>query len=73
MAQRIAEEYRHSSSLILRRETGVTMSIGVASLIDNRPPHSDQLIACADAALYQAKEAGRNRIVVGTDVGRQSA
>lgn len=73
MAQRIAEEYRHSSSLILRRETGVTMSIGVASLIDNRPPHADQLIACADAALYQAKEAGRNRIVVGTDVGRQSA
>ncbi len=66
-AARVAERIRHdftiASSQVLNREQGVTMSIGIGSLHDNQPSHADQLVAIADAALYQAKEQGRNRII----------
>jgi diguanylate cyclase (GGDEF)-like protein len=42
----------------------VTLSIGVAML----PDHGDSgqaVLQAADAALYQAKRAGRNRVVLG--------
>ncbi|HUF51687.1 MAG TPA: GGDEF domain-containing protein [Longimicrobiales bacterium] len=39
----------------------VTISIGV-SVAPERVPHPDGLIGSADAALYQAKAAGRNRV-----------
>ena len=42
---------------------GVTVSIGVAELAD-AGQDLDELLAAADAALYQAKGAGRNRICV---------
>jgi two-component system cell cycle response regulator len=46
----------------------VSVSIGVAVLDDYERDHAiegvaQQLVASADAALYQAKEAGRNRVV----------
>ncbi len=42
----------------------VTVSIGVGTLsLDTPTP--DALIACADSALYQSKEAGRNRVTHG--------
>ncbi|MDX1754685.1 MAG: diguanylate cyclase [Marinobacter sp.] len=40
-----------------------TVSIGVASLSES-PQNSQQWLKQADAALYQAKEAGRNQVVV---------
>jgi diguanylate cyclase (GGDEF)-like protein len=42
----------------------LTVSVGVA---ERRPDMGsiDALLACADACLYAAKEAGRNRVVVG--------
>ena len=58
---RIREEYRSASAAALRRPDGVSMSAGVASLRLHEPAHADQLVAMADAGLYQAKEAGRNR------------
>lgn len=61
-AQRIREEYLQASAAVLRRNKGVTMSVGVSSLAANRPIGADQLIALADSALYQAKDSGRNRI-----------
>jgi two-component system, cell cycle response regulator len=62
VADRIRKDFAASSAQVLQRDTGVTMSIGVGSMHDTRPAHADQLVACADGALYMAKEQGRNRI-----------
>ena len=42
----------------------VTISVGVASMVPGMGDRPDALIQAADDALYQAKENGRNRIVV---------
>jgi diguanylate cyclase (GGDEF)-like protein len=42
----------------------VTISIGVAGVPDPRIRESDQLVAAADEALYEAKKRGRNRVVI---------
>ena len=49
----------------LERDGVVTISSGVARLrTDNGGETVEQLLGRADAALYEAKEAGRNRVVV---------
>jgi two-component system cell cycle response regulator len=63
VAQRIREQFRQSSAAMLKRPEGVTMSIGIGSLAQNKSSHADQLVASADASLYAAKSAGRDRIV----------
>jgi diguanylate cyclase (GGDEF)-like protein len=45
------------------RSIRVTVSAGVASLDECSPPTAAALLRVADARLYQAKQAGRNRIV----------
>ena len=40
----------------------VTVSLGVATLIPSTGVNADRLLGHADAALYQAKAAGRNRV-----------
>jgi diguanylate cyclase (GGDEF)-like protein len=47
----------------------ITVSIGVATGADD----TDRLLARADAALYEAKHAGRNRIVLAADVAPDAA
>lgn len=42
---------------------GVTVSIGVATFPEVRSITSTEFLAAADSALFQAKEAGRNRVV----------
>jgi diguanylate cyclase (GGDEF)-like protein len=45
------------------KDLPITLSLGVAVLRDDES--ADQLFARADAALYRAKQAGRNRVVTG--------
>ncbi len=65
-ARRIAERIREAiSALAIPNRTAagrVTVSVGVASLVADmsRPP--EELIARADAALYSAKQNGRDRV-----------
>jgi two-component system cell cycle response regulator len=63
VARRIGEEFHQGSSLVLRRNEGVTMSLGIASRRCNNPSGHEQLMALADKALYEAKAAGKNRAV----------
>jgi two-component system cell cycle response regulator len=64
VATRVRDEFRQASAQLLNRDKGISMSIGIGSLKGNSPPHADQLVARADAALYLAKEAGRDRIML---------
>ncbi|HEY8099557.1 MAG TPA: diguanylate cyclase [Burkholderiaceae bacterium] len=57
-------------SEFIAQSSNVTISIGVATMTPLQPGGFTQLIAAADAALYQAKRAGRNRVVaVDLDAG----
>jgi diguanylate cyclase (GGDEF)-like protein len=42
----------------------ITISLGVAVLVPGEDQNLDQLVTQADAALYRAKAAGRNRVVL---------
>jgi diguanylate cyclase (GGDEF)-like protein len=44
------------------RQFRVTVSIGIATTVPSIDQPPSQLVATADAALYQAKDAGRNRV-----------
>jgi diguanylate cyclase (GGDEF)-like protein/PAS domain S-box-containing protein len=51
----------------------VTVSVGVAAALSLQGERSEQLIAAADRALYQAKHTGRNRIVLHSSVAHGTA
>ncbi len=69
-AQRLAERLRNAVGSrpikIKGIECGVTISLGVAERAESMTI-SDDLLAAADAALYAAKRAGRNRVCVAGD------
>ncbi len=67
VADRIRKQFADSSAKVLGRPQGVTMSVGIGSMLENHPAHADQLVATADAALYTAKEQGRDRITKADD------
>jgi len=69
-AEHLAGKIRQSAeALNLKHEDSrcskfVTLSIGVASVIPSAENSIEKLIASADKALYAAKQAGRNQIIV---------
>lgn len=60
-----AEAIPHEASTVAPH---VTVSIGVAAVIPEHSMHWTALVAAADAALYQAKHLGRNRVAAAHDV-----
>lgn len=79
-ARDIAERLREKLAMIVTPVTDgtenvplrVTVSIGVASLQDSRRD-LDELVAAADAALYQAKQSGRNATCLVPDPTSENA
>ena len=72
LAMGAGERYRAAIERLVIPEIGrhITASVGVALFEADAPDATvDVLIARADAALYQAKRTGRNRVVLATDDG----
>ena len=67
---RIRAQFKAESAAILKRERGVSMSIGVAAMHVCHPASADQLMASADGALYASKQAGRDRVTRATGAVR---
>ena len=64
VVNRIREDYRSASAVVLNRPQGVTMSVGIAGFVPIKMTSTDHLAASADDALYRAKRGGRNRVVL---------
>lgn len=65
----VAEKLRQAVAALSIASMGdrrITISVGAATLPDLKVDHSDELLGAADRALYQAKEQGRNRVIVAT-------
>nr|WP_232371276.1 GGDEF domain-containing protein [Pseudomarimonas arenosa] len=64
-AAALADRLRQAvASMPVRELPSITISAGVASLEGRRLNRPEQLLDEADAALYQAKTLGRNRVVL---------
>ena len=63
LAQDLLEHVRSHTPQIAGRPLRMTISIGVA-LIDEHSGTAEELLADADVAMYQAKDAGRDRVSV---------
>ena len=66
----VAEKLRHAVAAVpieigeRRQAIAITISVGVAAYAVNQSETGQTLIARADAALYRAKQGGRNRVEV---------
>ncbi|MDF1828243.1 MAG: GGDEF domain-containing protein [Legionellaceae bacterium] len=71
MPQCLLEDAEHVAERLCRAvekmhfsdDISITVSIGVSCMSDSTNSQ-DRLIECADLALYQAKEKGKNRVLV---------
>jgi two-component system chemotaxis family response regulator WspR len=65
-AEVVAEEIRKRVEElgIVNEKSGLTVSLGVASVVPDNDMLPNELIEDADRALYKAKNDGRNKVVV---------
>jgi len=74
IAERIRESIKQLTLTFDEQAINVTISIGLSIYLPSYSPKlgaielSEQLIHSADSALYQAKNSGRDRVVIGTQV-----
>lgn len=72
IAERIRGRVQEVPVLVSGTRIGLTLSVGVAMI--NAHVHTvEDLIECADAALYRAKSNGRNRVQTHTDPSSEAA
>lgn len=64
VAERIRSAVESTSILISDHPFSLTVSVGVATRVPRSVEETETLLAEADSALYQAKDTGRNRVVV---------
>jgi len=64
VAQRIRRAICKGPVIYDEHEITITMSLGATAVLGASPEDSDLIIRAADAALYVAKESGRNRVQV---------
>jgi diguanylate cyclase (GGDEF)-like protein len=65
IAERLREEVMKMGFTANESNFTVTASCGVAELNTDSMENIDQLIALADQALYEAKNGGRNKTIIG--------
>ena len=70
VAQRIMREFDYAMRNRPADEPKVSMSIGLAHIALSRPANAEQLLSHADEALYAAKSAGKQCVMVCQAVGR---
>ncbi len=64
VGERIHTQFTVQMRNLVPPELSLTMSMGVASVLHNKPTNSDLLVALADEALYEAKHRGKNQTIV---------
>lgn len=64
MAERCREEIERADIIVGGRAIKVTASLGIASYPHDEVANIEKLINLADQALYRAKDAGRNQVVI---------
>jgi two-component system, cell cycle response regulator len=69
LAERIRASVEEDPVRLGDRDLAVTMSLGVAAGGPGGTDLQDKLLRAADAALYRAKQEGRNRVILADPVG----
>jgi diguanylate cyclase (GGDEF)-like protein len=64
VGERIHSQFITQMKNIIPPNITLTLSMGIASALHNRPANSDQLVAIADEALYEAKHRGKNQTII---------